>query len=47
MKIALIGSRGIPARYSGFEQFYEQFAVRLAARGYEVLACMDHFRSYK
>ncbi|MGE4489122.1 MAG: glycosyltransferase [Kiritimatiellales bacterium] len=36
MKIALIGSRGIPARYSGFEQFYEQFAVRLAARGHDV-----------
>ncbi|NOU35164.1 MAG: DUF1972 domain-containing protein [Kiritimatiellaceae bacterium] len=36
MKIALIGSRGIPARYSGFEQFYEQFAVRLAERGHEV-----------
>lgn len=36
MKIALIGSRGIPARYSGFETFYEQLAVRLAARGHDV-----------
>lgn len=36
MKIALVGSRGIPARYSGFEQFYEQFAVRLAERGHDV-----------
>lgn len=36
MKIALIGSRGIPARYSGFETFYEQLGVRLAARGHEV-----------
>lgn len=36
MKIALIGSRGIPARYSGFEQFYEQFAVRLAECGHDV-----------
>ncbi len=36
MKIALIGSRGIPARYSGFEQFYEQFAVRLVERGHQV-----------
>jgi glycosyltransferase involved in cell wall biosynthesis len=36
VKIALIGSRGIPARYSGFEQFYEQFAIRLAERGHEV-----------
>jgi glycosyltransferase involved in cell wall biosynthesis len=36
MKIALIGSRGIPARYSGFETFYEQLGVRLAARGHSV-----------
>jgi len=36
MKIALIGSRGIPARYSGFETFYEQLAIRLAARGHDV-----------
>lgn len=33
MKIALVGSRGIRARYSGYEQYYEQFAVRLAERG--------------
>lgn len=36
MKIAFLGSRGIPARYSGFETFYEQLAVRLAARGHDV-----------
>lgn len=36
MKIALLGSRGIPARYSGFETFYEQLGVRLAARGHAV-----------
>lgn len=36
MKIALIGSRGIPARYSGFETFYEQLGLRLAARGHAV-----------
>ncbi len=36
MKIAFLGSRGIPARYSGFEQFYEQLAVRLVKRGHEV-----------
>jgi len=36
MRIAFIGSRGIPARYSGFETFYEQVAVRLARRGHEV-----------
>ena len=36
LRIALMGSRGIPASYSGFETFYEQLAVRLAARGHEV-----------
>lgn len=36
MKIALLGTRGIPARHSGFETFYEQLAVRLVTRGHEV-----------
>ena len=36
MKIAFLGSRGIPARYSGFETFYEQLAVRLAQHGHDV-----------
>lgn len=36
MKIAFLGSRGIPARYSGFETFYEQLATRLAQRGHAV-----------
>jgi glycosyltransferase involved in cell wall biosynthesis len=36
MRIALLGSRGIPARYSGFETFYENLAVRLVQRGHEI-----------
>jgi len=36
MKIAFLGSRGIPANYSGFETFYEQLAIRLAQRGHDV-----------
>lgn len=36
MKLAFIGSRGIPARYSGFETFYEQLGLRLAERGHAV-----------
>lgn len=36
MKIAFLGSRGIPARYSGFETFYEQLATRLVKRGHQV-----------
>lgn len=36
MRIAFIGSRGIPKCYSGFETFVEEVATRLAARGHEV-----------
>lgn len=36
MKIAFLGSRGIPARYSGFETFYEQLAIRLVERGHRI-----------
>ena len=36
MKIAILGTRGIPANYGGFETFAEQLSTRLAARGHEV-----------
>lgn len=36
LRIALMGSRGIPASYSGFETFYEQLALPLAERGHRV-----------
>ena len=36
IKIALIGTRGIPACYGGFETFAEQISVRLVERGHEV-----------
>jgi glycosyltransferase involved in cell wall biosynthesis len=36
MKIALLGTRGIPARYGGFETFAEQLCARLVERGHEV-----------
>jgi glycosyltransferase involved in cell wall biosynthesis len=36
-RIALLGTRGIPARYGGFETFAEQLSTRLVARGHEVL----------
>lgn len=35
-RIALLGSRGIPARYGGFETFVEELAVRLVERGIDV-----------
>lgn len=36
MKIAILGTRGIPARYGGFETFAEELATRLAVRGQQV-----------
>jgi glycosyltransferase involved in cell wall biosynthesis len=36
MKIALMGIRGIPARYGGFETFAEELAPRLVALGHDV-----------
>lgn len=36
LRIAFLGTRGIPASYSGFETFVEQLAVRLVQRGHEV-----------
>lgn len=36
MKIAILGARGIPARYGGFETFAEELAAGLAERGHSV-----------
>ena len=36
MRIALLGTRGIPANYGGFETFAEELCVRLAERGHQV-----------
>jgi len=36
MKLAIVGTRGIPANYGGFETFAEELSTRLAARGHDV-----------
>ena len=44
MRIALLGTRGIPARYGGFETFAEELSARLAARGHQVTVyCRKRF----
>jgi len=35
-RIAIVGTRGIPASYGGFETFAEELSTRLAARGHDV-----------
>ncbi len=43
MKIAMLGTRGIPAAYSGFETAVEHLAEEFAARGHEVVVyCRPH-----
>jgi glycosyltransferase involved in cell wall biosynthesis len=36
MRIAILGTRGIPAAYGGFETFAEELSTRLARRGHDV-----------
>ncbi|MBK7896488.1 MAG: DUF1972 domain-containing protein [Anaerolineaceae bacterium] len=48
MKIALLGTRGIPASYSGFETCAEQLGQRLVQRGHEVTVyCRSHHIQYE
>ncbi|AWA31374.1 glycosyltransferase family 1 protein [Flavobacterium magnum] len=42
MKIAILGTRGIPNYYGGFEQFAEFFSVYLAEKGHEVYVYNSH-----
>jgi glycosyltransferase involved in cell wall biosynthesis len=42
MKIAILGTRGIPNYYSGFEQFAEFFSVYLVEKGHEVYVYNSH-----
>ena len=46
MRIAILGTRGIPANYGGFETFAEHLSTRLVARGHEVTVyCRAHYVS--
>ena len=43
MKIAILGTRGIPANYGGFETFAERISAILADRGHDVTVyCRSH-----
>jgi glycosyltransferase involved in cell wall biosynthesis len=47
MKIGIIGTRGIPNQYGGFEQFVEFAAPALVARGHEVYVYTSSLHPYK
>ncbi|MGB5755174.1 MAG: DUF1972 domain-containing protein, partial [Thermoanaerobaculia bacterium] len=43
LRVALIGSRGIPARYGGYETLMEELSTRLVQLGFDVTV---YCRSY-
>jgi glycosyltransferase involved in cell wall biosynthesis len=47
MKIAIIGTRGIPNHYGGFEQCAEYLALGLVKRGFEVIVYNSHNHPYQ
>jgi glycosyltransferase involved in cell wall biosynthesis len=42
LRIALVGTRGVPAQYGGFETAVEEVGRRLAARGHDVTVYCRH-----
>jgi glycosyltransferase involved in cell wall biosynthesis len=48
MRIAIVGTRGVPARYSGFETCAEELGSRLVERGHDVTVyCRNQYLDYK
>jgi len=47
MKIAILGTRGIPNHYGGFEQCAEYLALGLVKRGFEVVVYNSHNHPYQ
>jgi glycosyltransferase involved in cell wall biosynthesis len=44
MRIAILGTRGIPANYGGFETFADELSRRLVERGHDVTVyCRSHY----
>jgi hypothetical protein len=47
MKIAIIGTRGIPNNYGGFEQFAEYVSIGLVKKGHDVTVYNTHNHIYQ
>lgn len=47
MRIGILGTRGIPNQYGGFEQFAEFFATYAANKGHEIFVYNSHNHSYQ
>jgi len=46
MRIAILGTRGIPNKYGGLEQFAESFSVGLRRRGHDVTVYSPHLHDF-
>jgi hypothetical protein len=47
MKIGILGTRGIPNAYGGFEQFAEHLSVGLVKKGHEVFVYNSNLHPYQ
>lgn len=47
MKIGILGTRGIPNQYGGFEQFAEFLSIGLVAKGHEVSVYNSHKHTFQ
>src|SRR5688500_15638665 len=47
MRIAILGTRGIPNHYGGFEQFAEYLSAGLVKLGHQVYVYNSHTHPYK
>jgi len=47
MRIAILGTRGIPNHYGGFEQFAEFFSVYLVEKGHDVYCYNSHNHKFQ
>ena len=47
MKIAILGTRGIPNNYGGFEQCAESLSIGLVKKGYDVTVYNPNFHPFK
>src|SRR5690606_24470214 len=47
MRLAIIGTRGIPNYHGGFEQFAEYFSIHMANHGHEVFVYNSHSHPFQ
>ena len=47
LTIGIIGSRGIPNRYGGFEAFAAQISPRLTEKGHRMMVYCSHDQPYR